>query len=66
MTGPLNGAKPSATLCRKAGCRELIARKIQMGAVSYKTCYYCGIKDKVPGNMHKCPKDKEQEGLDFC
>lgn len=66
MTSPLNGARPNSTLCRKAKCPELIAKKIEMGVVRFKTCYYCGIKDKVPGNIYKCPKEEEQEGLDFC
>lgn len=59
MTGPLNGAKPAAGLCRKAGCKELVAKKIQIGD-GWKTCYYCGVKDKVPGNMYQCPKEVSQ------
>jgi hypothetical protein len=59
MTGPLNGAKPSSALCRKAGCKDLVAKKIQTGSMNWKTCYYCGIKDKVPGNMYRCPKEEE-------
>ena len=59
MTGPLNGAKPSSTLCRLARCPDLVSKKIQTGAVSCKTCYYCGVKDKVPGNMYRCPKEEQ-------
>lgn len=58
MTGPLKGAKPSSMLCRKAGCKELYNLKILVGN-SAKNGYYCGITNKVPGNMYQCPKDKE-------
>ena len=58
MACPLNGRKPSSTLCRKAGCMDLVAKNIETGS-GYKHSYYCGINDRIPGNMSKCPKEAE-------
>lgn len=58
MTSPLNGRKPSSTLCRKVGCNKLVAQNIQVGS-GYKHSYYCGVNDRIPGNMSKCPLEAE-------
>lgn len=54
MTGPLNGAKPSTALCRKAGCPDL---KVYEWTNPPKKQYYCGITTRIPGNMGTCPKE---------
>ena len=50
---PLNGAKPSTKVCREAACIELKVYVLDNGLGRKQ--YYCGITDKVPGNMYKCP-----------
>lgn len=60
MTGPLNGAKPAAGLCRKAGCKDLVSHKVETRG-GERTVYYCSASAKhllkVAGNMYTCPKE---------
>ena len=66
MTGPLNGARPATGLCRKAGCPELVSKKVDTGNGERKM-YYCSVYHtasgkhvlKIPGNMSKCPKEAQ-------
>jgi hypothetical protein len=46
--------KHSVKVCRVNRCKHLERRKVET-ATGIRMYSYCGITDKVPGNMSECP-----------
>ncbi|WP_342304172.1 hypothetical protein [Methanolobus sp. ZRKC5] len=60
MTGPLKGSHPATGLCRKVKCKHLLPEDIDT-VRGPRISWYCGLTDKIPGNMVECPLDAPEE-----
>jgi hypothetical protein len=46
--------KPTAKLCKQLKCQHLTPKQVRTSG-GWRTSWYCGIADRIPGNMSECP-----------